>query len=655
MTHPPLTAACGASLADKAPKCTAVRQTRAHKLLRAASLAGITSLLLAACGGSDGAGDAATAPDTADAPAGPNEVTLAQQSVASQDFSHFLKDDGVQNPLGSPKPTASLDRIPTPSLAWGSCGTAFANRECAVATVPLDYDEPNGPTIQLALLRYPARDKARRIGSLFVNPGGPGGSAVETVGREAGEQIHNLLEGRFDVVGMDPRGVGFSQTLSCFANADDRSAFFARLDAIETPASRGDDRAYYNSRRELTTRCFSNNQKVIRNMSTADVARDMEMMRRAVGDEKLSYLGFSYGSYLGTTYANLFPARVRAVAIDGVLNPVLWSAGLDFISLRKGTLIAANEFMRVCDQAGAAACPLTGPRGAQARYDGLLAALRTKPIVLPDGTRYTFTRVVEDLLQTLYGPVLWGGANGAASLYDALAGITEGVAGAEQRAVNILQARAAAAPEPTPVTDTVNLPTTVQQDSREGYVGNHCSDAAYPSRFSSWQALGDFADAGSVYGAFWWWTNAPCSNWPVSKDRYVGPWTAKTAAPVLVIGGFFDPATDYAGALAVSRLLPNNRLLSYAGWGHVAFGTSACTTQATARYLLAGELPPQGKVCEANPNPFLDTTRAALAESKTITDDSSKSAEQSPPVMLLSDKALDQIRQATQPRLRAQR
>jgi hypothetical protein len=130
-----------------------------------------------------------------------------------------------------------------------------------------------------------------------------------------------------------------------------------------------------------------------------------------------------------------------------------------------------------------------------------------------------------------------------------------------------------------------------------------------------WRAIDIYAAAGSRFGPLWWWSNAGCAAWPVNDDRYVGPWTARTSAPVLVVGNFFDGVTDHAGAVASARLLRNSRLLSYAGWGHTAYGRSACATEYIDDYLLTGALPRRGTVCPANPNPFLvsPTARAATA------------------------------------------
>ena len=147
----------------------------------------------------------------------------------------------------------------------------------------------------------------------------------------------------------------------------------------------------------------------------------------------------------------------------------------------------------------------------------------------------------------------------------------------------------------------------------DAYFGNQCADTEYPGTFSQFRAIDRYARAGSRFGPNWWWFNNGCTHWPVADDRYTGPWTARTNAPVLVVGNFFDGVTDHAGAVATSRLLKNSRLLSYAGWGHTAYGRSACTQEFVNAYLLEQRLPPAGTVCPANPNPFLAATTTSDA------------------------------------------
>jgi pimeloyl-ACP methyl ester carboxylesterase len=562
------------------------------------------------CGGGGSSSDdrvAAATPPSGDVRE--QDIERLQQIVSATEFAGdtAAATSGATGKAASEKPRRNLDDVPVPTLSWAPCGARYPDRDCASPDVPLDYGAPFGETIRLAMARYAARSPAGRIGTVFVNPGGPGGSGIELVGSSFGPFLHDLLGGRFDIVAIDPRGVGFSEPLQCFDSAETRQAFLKAFEQLGTPVARSAERPYFDASQALTDRCLSRPQKITRHMSTADVVRDMELMRRAVGDAKLSYLGFSYGSHIGNTYANLFPDKVRAVVIDGVLNPLLWTEGLQIVSDRKAALEVAREFLRLCDEAGVTACALAGAGGASARYDRTVAALRRQPIGLPNGTQVAYNDVINETISGLYSPELWGGPIGTGALLGAIAGAVESVPGAREQIVRILEARAAQQPQRAPR----DLAEPPYENGFEAYWGNHCSDAQYPRRFDTWSAVGSYAAAGSIFGPTFWWQNAPCATWPLSKDRYAGPWFTTTSSPVLVVGNFFDPSTDYNGAVASNKLLSNSRLLSYAGWGHVAFGRSACVTQATARYLTSGELPPQGTVCPANPNPFLPTTDAA--------------------------------------------
>ena len=187
------------------------------------------------------------------------------------------------------------------ALDWTDCGEGF---ECAHAKVPLDYDEPHGETIALSLKRLPASDPSRRIGSLFLNPGGPGGSGVEFVKDDAQYLFSKEVRARFDLVGFDPRGIRRSTPLRCFGSLDEVGAALA---PFPFPYTRAEERVFEHSDKVIANACAKNAGPILDHMSTANVARDLDLLRQAVGDSKLTYYGISYGTYIGETYANLFP------------------------------------------------------------------------------------------------------------------------------------------------------------------------------------------------------------------------------------------------------------------------------------------------------------------------------------------------------------
>jgi pimeloyl-ACP methyl ester carboxylesterase len=218
--------------------------------------------------------------------------------------------------------TSGTGSAAVPELDWGSGaaeGEGLEAFQCATAVVPLDYDRPKGRQITVALARLPASDPGRRIGSLFLNPGGPGGSGVDMVLQGGPFLFSDEVRARFDLVGFDPRGIMRSTPLRCYETLDEALADW--LTPFPFPVTREEERIWVRSDRAVARACAERGGPILDHMSTANVARDMDLLRRAVGDAKLSYVGYSYGSYLGATYANLFPGKVRALVVDGVLDP----------------------------------------------------------------------------------------------------------------------------------------------------------------------------------------------------------------------------------------------------------------------------------------------------------------------------------------------
>jgi pimeloyl-ACP methyl ester carboxylesterase len=440
----------------------------------------------------------------------------------------------------------------------------------------------------------PADGAAKRIGTVFVNPGGPGGSGVAFVLEGFGEELHANLGGRFDVVGFDPRGVGASDPLHCFGSEDELVDFITATPVF--PYAQPQYRPFYDHMASLDDHCLRRGERIARHMSTADVVRDLDLLRQAVGDRGLTYLGFSYGSYIGNTYANLFPRNIRALAIDGVLDPRLWSSGWQIRSDRVATQAEFDEFLRLCDEAGPECAFATPTTRSAARWEALARSVLREPIDLGDGFLYTYDFLIADATSAMYSPESWDGPDGFAAFFDLLADIALGDLSAREEARNVRRQLLESLAAPTTEADYDN--------GFDAYFGNQCADTQYPGSFLEFRLIDLYARAGSRFGPYWWWFNAGCTDWPVAADRFDGPWGARTNAPVLVVGNFFDGVTDHAGAVASSRLIRPSRLLSYAGWGHTAYGRSACATAYIDAYLLDGSLPPTGTVCPANPNPF---------------------------------------------------
>ncbi|WP_370948403.1 alpha/beta fold hydrolase [Amycolatopsis sp. cg5] len=489
---------------------------------------------------------------------------------------------GLTMAVSAPAAEAKPDGLTVPKLDWRPCAQN-PGFDCATATVPLDHDQPTGPVTHVALNRKAAPDQAHRIGSVFLNPGGPGGSGV-AFAFDFADQLSASLQGKFDVVGFDPRGIGASDPLHCFAGQAESTAFLNAVPGF--PYLREQERPFFDHYRSLGEKCRKNDATITKHMSTADVARDLDLLRRAVGDKKLTYLGFSYGSFLGNTYANLFPDNIRALVIDGVLDPALWSAGGQILSDRTNTALEFKEFLRLCDEAGAA-CPFATPQGSAARWEALAKKVHEHPVDLGDGETLTYDGLISTAGSAMYSPESWPD-------FAAVANFFANAALGDKPAASKSAAREAD-----------------YDNGFDAYNGNVCADIRFPASFESYRAIGKFAEAGSRFGPFWWWGNAACADWPVNQDRYTGPWRTKTSAPVLVVGNYFDGVTSFAGAQASNRMLEGSRLLAYAGWGHTAYGRSSCVTAYVDHYLLNGALPAAGTVCPANPNPFLPSLKSA--------------------------------------------
>ena len=211
--------------------------------------------------------------------------------------------------------------VKTPKLSWYTC---YGYAKCATVKVPLDYDKPNGKKVELAVLKVPAKNQKKKIGTLFVNPGGPGASGTE-LAYYSPYILSPAVTDRFDVVGFDPRGIAFSQNVKCFPSARQNDPVLSVINSAAFPYGAKQEKAFIKAYGKHAKACSTTGKPLTGAMSTAEVARDMDLLRRAVGDKKLTYLGFSYGSYLGEVYANMYPDRVRALAIDGVLDPAAWA------------------------------------------------------------------------------------------------------------------------------------------------------------------------------------------------------------------------------------------------------------------------------------------------------------------------------------------
>ena len=501
-----------------------------------------------------------------------------------------------------------VDSVPTPKLGWYKCYDAA---ECATTSLPLDYDNPKGAKTQIAVLRIKAKDPKHKIGSLFLNPGGPGGSGTD-IALAAPLFLSPALLDKFDIVGFDPRGIVSSDNLHCFKSVKDQSAVLNEMN-VAFPWGKAEEKAYVDGAKKLGKACSNTGKPLSGAMSTAEVVRDMDVLRRAVGDKKLTYLGFSYGTAIGQYYANMFPDRFRAITVDGVLDPQHWvgtkaTANLEQdqrIKSAAGAYRALQQILKRCDKAGEKYCAFAAGDPIK-NFDTIAQKLRQKPLVVTDPQDgSSFTVSYADFVGGILG-----------DLYDTHAGdlVTQDA----QTIWTLLNPHnpAATSKASTALVKKIkiNRGTKAGRDfpydnSLETFEGVDCTDALHPKDANMWPSLMVTADQKAPYfGRAWGWATAPCARntWTVrDEDAYAGPWTRRTAAPVLIVGTQWDPATNYDDAVSASKRLPNSRLLSNVNWGHTSYGTSDCATAAIDNYLLKGTLPAKGTVCTGSYQPFL--------------------------------------------------
>jgi pimeloyl-ACP methyl ester carboxylesterase len=485
---------------------------------------------------------------------------------------------------------AELARVAVPKLTWQKCEKAF---QCATAAVPMDYDSPGGKTITLALSKRPADDQEHRIGTLFFNPGGPGASAIDMMPGVDKFFPPEALQ-RFDIVGMDPRGVSRSTPMRCYDNDEDSGAAAAEA-LLGFPATPDAVPGYLADMKAHTDACARHAGPIIDHMSTANVARDLDMLRRAVGDEQLSYYGMSYGTYLGTVYANMFPRRVRALVLDGAIDPLAWAGGEEgsIVFPRTGADVGAHKtlqrFFELCDAAGPGGCALTdGTEGtAKQRFDAVAEQLKAEPMPIGNGQTITYSFFVGQTLMQLKQKGAWKElAKNVQETYQAISG--------------------GKAPTKASLTARTGGQTPPRVGNEEALLGVACAETSNPRSQAAWVTTAREREKKAPhFGSAWTYLTSPCATWPGSDDdRYSGRYDTETSAPALVVGTRFDPATAYDEAVTLSEVMPGAKLLTVEGVGHVAAGTSTCTARATGKYLVTGKVSGLPKTCEQDTGPF---------------------------------------------------
>jgi pimeloyl-ACP methyl ester carboxylesterase len=482
-----------------------------------------------------------------------------------------------------------------PEIAWGSCGADLPAFQCATVEVPTDYDRPHGATTTIALTRLPASDPARKIGTLFTNPGGPGGSGVDFVQQLGQTAYQPEVRARFDILGFDPRGVGKSDPVTCFPTAAEEAAAFAG--SAPYPVTAAEERAYTKLSLKLAIGCQTTSPDRLAHYSTANVARDMDLLRQAVGDDKLSYVGYSYGTYLGATYARLFPHRIRAFVLDGTLSPE-WYSGSDGDRrpigdrLRQGEGAAETfaQFLAECEKAGPNDCALAKLGDPKTVAESTFSRLKEDPVVLtlPDGSTVTVTYqlAVQVSFFSMYDPAGWP------ALAESLAQLASGKTRAKstERASELL----------------VEWNRRKEEYASIGTGLQPCVEAKQSGRPLAYPQYADAADKRAPhFGRMRLWLGQPCEFMGVrDHDAFLGPWKLTTKTPVMVIGTRYDPATPYQATRPHADLFRNASMVTVEGYGHTVLGKSTCADKLITTYLTTLKAPADGSTCTQDRKPF---------------------------------------------------
>ncbi len=465
---------------------------------------------------------------------------------------------------GTSSPPASGPGAST--LAWTPCG----QYECAKLSVPLDHDQPGGRQISIALNRRRATDTTQRIGSLLVNPGGPGASGVDAM-PDIVDRISTEVKARFDIVGFDPRGTGESSPVSCLPKAE-LDSYFA---ADPTPDDEAEKAQLVESTRKFVAGCQQRSGDLLPHVGTEDAVRDMDLIRAAVGDEKLSYLGFSYGTSLGATYAELFPTRIRALVLDAAVDPSLDTPALNKVQ-GAGFDAALDAFVADC-AAKATSCawkPAGGP--SKEAFLALSQRIDARPVTA-GGRRAGPSEFLLGSAALLYSQTTWPVLGRA--LAQAEAGTGTLVLLGFDSLVN-------------------RNPDGSYGNDQEANAAINCLDNPAPKDLAVYEkAAADAARTAPAFGPAIAWSGLVCALWPVPATGRAEPLKVSGAPPILVIGTTNDPATPFVWSEAMAAQIPGSRLLRHEGEGHTAYGEDSCTTRIADGYLLNLSLPPGRLTC----------------------------------------------------------
>ncbi|HVB94725.1 MAG TPA: alpha/beta hydrolase [Acidimicrobiales bacterium] len=460
--------------------------------------------------------------------------------------------------------TTTEPPLPVTPVQWSGCGSGL---QCGSVTVPLDYSQPQGATIQIAVERHPAEVPSQRIGSLVINPGGPGGSGINDLPDELGVLTSGLLDD-FDIVSFDPRGVQRSAPVVCGSNGGPADTTSALPDPA--PATADAQLALLSNAEGYASQCDQDSGSILPYVGTVDTARDLDRIRAALGDARLTFIGHSYGTLLGATYAQMFPTHVRAMVLDAAIDPAM-STEQYILDQAKSLEAVLDDFLASCQGSSSCSWRLTGDPASALL--ALIARSRQQPIPAGNGRSAGPGEIYDALLSGLYSQSSWP------SLANALG---EAAAGNSSAVLSMSDGYR-------------QNGSTNGSDAAEAIF---CLDHPVSRDTSTYAAFaGAVGSSAPVFGPLLAWGVLGCAVWPAPPTRTPAPAIAPGSAPILVTGATRDPVTPYQWAVNLAHELQHGFLLTWQGENHVSYYYSNCVRNIDQAYLISGSLPAVGTVC----------------------------------------------------------
>ena len=464
-----------------------------------------------------------------------------------------------------PVPVTGLDKADfyEQELRWKDC---FEQMECTSVRAPLDWSAPEDGSIKIAVVRHRAKNP---IGSLLINPGGPGGSGVGFVADSLDYAVDARLIENFDIVGFDPRGVGESTAVTCLEAAEMDEYLYGRIAAERGSAEWLDEVRKHSS--AFAEACAENSGRLLENVDTDSAARDLDLLRAVLGDEKLNYLGYSYGTYLGARYAELFPQNVGRLVLDGAIDPAVSVDDVN-IAQAQGFEQALRAYLSDCLASGE--CPFTGDAdAAMLQVRALLDTAAAQPLQHSDSRLLTAETLLTAIIYPLYSAEAW----------PLLSDMFEEVyAGKTDMAFRFADGYNDRRPD-----------GSYGSNSTEAFIAINCLDYRYNADLESMRAQAAALEAAApIIGSFFGYGDVQCDLWPVAASGERAPVSAAGAPPIIVIGTTGDPATPYHWSVALAEQLPDAVLISYQGEGHTAYNKSnECVSGAVDDFFIDGTVP----------------------------------------------------------------